>query len=368
MEGPRSIKPEEIPSLGQLLDTVFSRGKAGEMFRFFPVFLAESNAANLFVYTDKGRVVSHVGTALHWASIAGCTVGVACVGAVATYEEYRGKGLATQLMDLACRRARAWGADFMMISGGRGLYRRLGAADVGCEHDATVSGEAAERLAFEGFALTEYTDADFDVCQTSYDRKIAHFIRPRSEWSAFLAARVAACTDVDVWVARVRGAPCGYWVAAQPPRDGEVRVIEFAGDAAALSATLHLLLQRYSCSSARLHLQAEDMVLRRLLVDAGAELKDANASGTYLLLDADRLIRRLTPFFEARVGRDAASTLQCRVEGDRYLFACGGDHAELHGKAAAAEFIFGNRTRSASRGCLGEAFPVPPLWYGLNYV
>ncbi len=129
MEGPRALRAHELGSLSKLADTVFQSKNDGQMVYQFPVLFGSENHENLLVFVDGGKVVSHVGMVQRWASLAGCTVKVGLIGSVATYEDYRGKGLASQLFAAAAEKAVRDGCDFFMISGGRGLYRRAGAAD-----------------------------------------------------------------------------------------------------------------------------------------------------------------------------------------------------------------------------------------------
>ncbi|HOJ32923.1 MAG TPA: GNAT family N-acetyltransferase [Candidatus Hydrogenedentes bacterium] len=368
MEGPRPVRVEELPSLSELVDTVFTPGRRGEMFRWFPLFLSEYNAENLFVFVDQGRVVSHVGVALNRASIGGCAVGVACVGAVATYEEYRGRGLASELMHAAIRHADARGSDFMMISGGRGLYRRLGAADVGYEYRAEVGLDVANKMALDQVALLPCSEEDLDMCARCYNQKAAHFVRSPFEWSVFLNERVCGCSDIDMWRVDYRGIGCGYWVVRRECKEGRLEVMEFGGDAVALSASLFRLLSHYAADRASIHLQEHDKVLRMILLDAGAILADASASGTYLLLNFSRLMERLVPFFESRVGRKAAEQLRYAEQDDVYTIQCWEETLRIEGKTALMESLFGNRNRGNLGGVFDKLFPVPALWYGLNYV
>ena len=103
MEGPRSVRREEMQSMAQLVDAVFMGGREGAMFGAYPQYFSEANNENHFVFVDGGRVVSHFGMDQRDVSIAGCRLRVGCVGAVATYEEYRGKGMATRLFDAHTR-------------------------------------------------------------------------------------------------------------------------------------------------------------------------------------------------------------------------------------------------------------------------
>src|SRR5947209_3284810 len=121
-DGPRAPRPDEWDQLDALVSTIF----APRMFRRFPQLYNEANRPNLRVVAEDGRIVCHVGMIQREASLAGCRVGVACIGSVATFEEYRGRGFASLAFQDACDKAAADGVDVMLISGGRGLYTRAG--------------------------------------------------------------------------------------------------------------------------------------------------------------------------------------------------------------------------------------------------
>ena len=144
MEGPRTPRREETASLARLVDAVFMEGQQGRMFQCFPTFFAEENHENHLVFAEGDEMLSHVGMLYRWACLAGCTVRMACVGAVGTHEAYRGRGMATALFQAACEKALADGVDFMMISGNRGLYQRPGAAEVGCDFKGILARQTAE--------------------------------------------------------------------------------------------------------------------------------------------------------------------------------------------------------------------------------
>jgi len=341
------------------------------MGRMFPTLFAESNAENLFVVAAEGKIISHVGMTLQRAALGACTVGVACIGAVATYEEYRGRGLATQLMELACDKAKSWGADFMMISGGRGLYRRLGAADVGLDYRAEIGPDTASALYLDGFVLEPFSDRDLSTCVDLSRTKPAHFLRTLQDWQAYTHSGFCMCREVEILLVRRRQTPLAYCVVSRDIAAKRIDLLEFAGDAVALAVALPSLMSRYEVSRVGMHLQTHDVALQSLLAEAGASLEPVMTSGTYLLLDVERLLARMQPFFETRVGYQAGRTLRVRHEGERFHFSMNGDVCDeilTDGKAEAAELIFGSWKRDVGSGLLGQAFPIPSLWYGLNYV
>ena len=99
MEGPKPLDASERDSLAELVDAIFANGQEGAMFRAFSEYFSEKNDGNHFVFVDEGRVISHVGMDVRWATITGCAVRVGCIGAVGTNEAYRGQGLATRLLE-----------------------------------------------------------------------------------------------------------------------------------------------------------------------------------------------------------------------------------------------------------------------------
>lgn len=367
MEGPRPIRQAELPALRRLLNHVFMPRGEGDMFALFPTFLSSANRGNLLVYADSGHIVSHVGMALQWASLGGCAVGVATIGAVATHPDQRGKGLASSLMDLACSQARDWGADIMLISGGRGLYRRLGAADVGVETSAVLSATDVDPLSSR-VALEPYQSGDLGTCIALYGRRQACFHRPREVWETLLDAQVCMCQHVRTFIARIRGAACAYFVVSHDAEYGALRVLEFAGGPVAIAESLSALLRRFRASTIEVHLQAEDEGLATMLRGTGATLNRASAMGTCLLLDPARLIDRLRPHLAVRAGSAAADDLRLTPQGSAYALSSLGESVLCDGKAETAELLFGHPERDRRTGVFRSLFPIPCLWYGLSYV
>jgi predicted N-acetyltransferase YhbS len=366
-EGPRALKAQELGSLGRLVDTVFNTGKTGEMQRMFPELFNESNLGNLIVFADGNDIVCHFGMTERWACLAGCTVGVACVGAVATCESHRGLGLATQAFQAAQAKADKDGVDFMLISGGRGLYRRAGAADVGLHAKAMLDRPAAEALAMLDVALAPLRESDLPMCVAAYARKATRFIRPAEDWAWFLQSRSCMCRDTTFTLVR-DGDAAGAYLAWSKDEDGCIRVMEFGGESAVAAAALAPLMDSQDATSLEIHLQCEDSYLSEKLCAAGAHLKPVHAPGTLLLLNFPRLMERLRPYFEARAGRDAAKCLSFREHNDVFTFRMGQEERVIEGRTGAAELIFGCREGTRPEGALGDLFPVPALYYGLNYI
>ena len=370
MEGPRALRRDEVDSLAELVDAVFRAGESGSMFRWYPQYFGEENIENHFVFVDGGRVVSHFGMMPHWASIAGCRVRVACVGAVGTYEAYRGRGLATRLMDATCEKAIADRVDFLLISGGRGLYLRAGGAVVGCDCTGAVSRESADRLRSDGLLVDELTEQDLPACKAAHEARPAHFVRDLEEWAGLHRARTAQCRDVRFFAVREKGRFRGYLVVSDTDHEGVGRLVEFAGESNAIAGALGPLMERSRWRGLELRLQTGDRELESRLEEAGVEPRPTAHTGTLLLLRFTSLMQRLRPHFRAQLGAERAGRLCFKQRGDLFVLADDLETVTLD-RAQAAQAVFGRPEGQAPfspDGALAAVLPIPTLCYGMSYV
>jgi len=368
MEGPRGLHAEELSSLGTLVDTVFMPDEPGRMLKIFPSLFNKDNLENLLVFTDRGAVISHVGMTQRYASLAGCTVKVACIGAVATYEAYRGNGLATQLMEKAVQKSRADGVDFMLISGGRGLYRRLGAADVGLHHRVHITRPVAEAFKSADVTVEPVADSELPAVMAAYRLRVARFVRPLDDWRWFLETRTCACRDAELLVVRNDGIFSGYLLTATTMDKGILQVMEFVGHPFALASAFAAAIEQRNAAGLTLVLQEEDHALRELAVAAGIALEPVHFSGTLLLVNTMQLLQRLQPYFAERAGMLVANQLKFEEKDGQFTLTWQSKAQSVKGRQALAELLFGNHERSLDSTWTTSFLPAPPLRYGINYV
>ncbi len=368
LDGPRHLEPHELPALDDLVDDVFMDGAPGSMHQAFSTLFNEQNVDNLLVFSDGDRIVSHVGRTERWASLGGCTLRVGLVGAVATDETHRGKALASRLLAQACAEATAGGVDFFMISGGRGLYRRMGAADVGLDFRATVERAVADGLTIADVAIRPFEDGDLRVWTAAYQQKVAYYIRPTLDWASAIQSRICQTYDVDFLTITYAGRPCGYIICRVSQQDWRCRVMEYAGDAILVLGALAQVMERHDAKTLQLTVQGTDPILLEHLNRARASLEPIHTSGTLLVLNFRQLLDRLRPWFETTAGPEAARSLAVLTEEGRFVFTCGDESAELDDLMSAEEFVFGHHERNRPSGVFAKLFPAPSLRYGLSFI
>jgi len=382
---PRPPEPGEFPSLHRLLDATFRSG-GGSMANEYPRLLSERNRGNLRVCVNGDRVVSHVGIVLRDASLEGIPVRVALVGAVGTDPEYRGRGLASKCLGAVMEHALSRGAHLMWISGGRGLYRRLGARSVGEDTEFVLGEDELTRFARD-LEVRDLSPEHIPEIAELYAHEAVRYIRPLEDWQAAFERHFAfnrSCRFLGAWDS---GRLAAYMVVHDPAADGVAFVAEYAGARGVLLSTMLKMMKMTGGRGLRLHLAQHDRTLGHRLEAAGLSGKCVAASGTCVVLDFSSLMEKLRNRFVERAGEAAGAELSFAEEGppfgadNTFSVACGPDVVTIEGRGALAEFLFGV---PECRGAEGEkcpcvrhwgpsgpfraALPVPSLWYGLNYV
>ncbi len=387
-DGPRALAHDEWPLLDHLVSTVFRP----QMFHDYPQLFAPENRSNLRVVRDGDRLATHVGITVRPATLLGCAVTVACMGAVATAREARGRGYGSACVQDAFDHAASQGAHLMYISGGRDLYVRVGCREVG--HDRTYEvvapSGALDRLRRDGLRVVLAGPDDLPALAAIHEREAVRFIRPREDWTRAMACGIVMNTPSDFWAVDDGHGAIAYVVVHRPDRvrnrrPGDpslLRVVECAGDRDAVAAAVTHLANHYGVAAVEVHVVASDVALARRLDGAGVAWRTEVTSGTVRVIDFPGLMDSARPLLAARLGDDFAAGL--RFEADERPGSARGGFTVRHGAATIriashadlGPWLFGapNNAFPAVEGdgtlaaTLAGALPLPTLWYGLNYV
>ncbi|MXY96243.1 MAG: GNAT family N-acetyltransferase [Gemmatimonadetes bacterium] len=399
MNGPRGLKEQEFDSLCTLVNTVFRSDGAGRMEEQYPLLFASENFDQLFVMVDDGVVVSHVGALTRDISVLGCRMSTMSIGAVATYESHRGRGLATQLMEVAVRKAVEQDAVLMPISGGRGLYTRLGAKRIGqyalytISRDTLPAGDGAtpgdDVPAGEGPAAGETVAGDSDIRPADaedlnemtrlYAEEPSRYVRSTADFRKAVDAAWICDRDGETVVIRKEGRPVAYAgiQKRRPDREDEAsraRLAEIAGSRSALLGALPRLYDRYGVDCLEIVTTASDNELASLLRPHGVTALPQGFTGTVLVLQPERLLQVFEEYIADVLG---PGVLTWDFAADSVVFQSGGQtHPIATGDLGA--LVFGvvppdpDPLKTVSPGPVRTAlecvFPLQLPWYGFNFV
>ena len=260
---PRALLRQEWTAFRTALNRVFRPDETGDLTAELPLLFLSPDGKpaleNARVITGPGGVIAaHAGWTQRDAMVLRRRVRVGFIGAVFTQPAWRGKGLGTRVLRDALDRARA-GADLVLASGDRDLYRRQGFEP--------VPPLARYRLPAPGgppaVAARAMMPADIPAVAALCEREDVHFQRSAEDWTALLrAGRLvdAPATFSVVTPGADRGAAPRAFVAAQNAStraDGSMRprrILEIAGEREAILAAApgladELLVPAYDSST-----------------------------------------------------------------------------------------------------------------------
>lgn len=264
----RALAEGEWPALRTAVNQVFRPEGGSDLTQDLPLLFDPANRENLRVIVDTGdemrgeqaeaapaRVVAHAGFVTRDALVMRRPVRISCVGAVFTVPDRRGQGLATRVVVDALRRARV-GADLVMVSGDRDLYRRQGLEPAPPLARFRVPGAKAPPA---GLEIRAATAGDLDAMAALHEAEDVHFVRSPAVWRALWSAGRLVDAPADFWLVFRAGRLVAYAVAQRDGKraNGTVRpprILEIAGDrtavvAAAPSLAEELLVPGYDSAT-----------------------------------------------------------------------------------------------------------------------
>lgn len=362
-DGPRGTRTDEAAALGELIGSVF----AGPPFNINMGFLlfAEENLPLQRIFLHQGRPVSHVGLVEFDLEMFGCPVRVAEVGSVCTAEQFRGQGLAGRLLDDSWDLLRADGVDLVLVSGSRRLYLDDGCGNCRPNYRFMVQPGEGE-LAGTICPPHEHINAMLRL----YHAEPIHFVRTDEQLEKVVCPR--PIMDKVVFAMLSDRAYYLGWRTQTEAGQPFIETLEYAGDRALLVQAAPALAQEFG-APLRFHVPDWETDFRAALAQVAEQTALINSpEGTVKILALGRLMEKLRPFWQPKVGREIADQLGFFQFRDQAEIRLGDESLQLSG-AMPAELVFGTtENKSWGTGQLAEVlqqlFPLPGPRYGLNYL
>jgi hypothetical protein len=296
-------------------------------------------------------------------------VKVTSIGCVCTDEAHRNQGLANAILTHQIERAAAAGVRLMIVSGGRGLYRRHHCVPAGRAYEAKLTPDLF-RSPTEGLSIRCVTLADWPVLAPLYQAEPAHFIRP-----ADLEQNLCfwwSCQRPDIYLVESDGRPVAYAALSEHRwRDEEGRwVSEYAGSRATLLDAMPLLFEATGARLIVFAALAQDRDLQYRFQRMGLELDRRTISGTMRIIDLPGLMSDLKDYLAARLLERDLCRLSFEQDGETCIFRVGEESVALD-LSAAAHLVCGGPEAPEIAGDLGRVlsavFPLPTIQPGFNY-
>ncbi len=367
MSEPRVPRPEELDDLSDLsaISFGFEPRRPGERRRRHS---GHGRSESRIIAMD-GKPVSHIRIVYNHLSIEGAKVKVASFGGVCTHPDYRERGIASRLLNHCLSEVIEAGAKLLIISGMRGLYRRIDSVPVGPVWTASLKADSLPR-ATAGLTARAAEASDWPALAVLHQAEPVRFLRS----SRFYAGATAGGYS-RAYVIEHDGAPVSYLCLSRIwdlPHDAPVRRFrEYAGSRAALLAGLPAVFKATGLSEIQIEFATYDREFSYLATSHGIPLEpDTIYSHTIRLLDLPGLMRALRPYLQARLSPSDLRGLGVEQADGVCRFSLAGEWAELN-LSQAGFVVLGGQEAPEIGGALGRLtsaiFPVPVPLPGLNY-
>jgi GNAT superfamily N-acetyltransferase len=289
-------------------------------------------------------------------SIDGVLIRAACIGSVCTREDYRGRSLASRLTEDCIAAASARGASVILVSGGRGLYHRIGCIDAGLFR--VIRMDRASRRPEVSCQVREWTESDLPDLQALHERERVRFVRAPGEMRALLQTRAVRCRPVRTWIVRVGERAAAYLCVS------DSRVRELAGSRHAVLAAAPAILEASSGEQLELEIAASDAEMTSLASSFGLASRITGMDGTLKIIDRRSFLAALSPRLPASLSIECGEAVELRA---------GSESMRVNSDEDLAALAFGSVERPPlETGRMGEmlrgVFPLPLPAYGLNYI
>jgi hypothetical protein len=263
----------------------------------------------------------------------------------------------------------------VLVSGGRGLYRRMGCADAGLWRTVRVEkSQALPRLACE---VAEWTARDVPEMAALYQAEPVRFKRGADELQALLESGSLHARPARTWVCRVGERPAAYVCTTGPDqRTGErvLKALEIAGSRHALLAGLKAILAATHAPAVEIETTASDVEMETLVNAWSLSPSPRGFHGTVKIVHRPRFFSAIEELIALRLtpAEHAALVIEC---GPTVVFRYKDAELAIAHDADLAALVFGSveRARPAAKDgglaeILARVFPLPLPGYGLNFI
>lgn len=317
--------PADVKRLGEMLDTVYrpQLTPGDGMPKEFPHLFHPENAKNLYYVEIDGKPVSMVAVKRQHVVFQGITMEVASIGSVVTLPSYQGRQISSAILDQIIQDLTSESVPLMLVSGDRGLYRRIHCIPVGNMFEAAVDGSADDSLCGVNRVeeIQEHKRAAFAAnLGQLYRAEASRYRRTDTEMATLVNAlwskrtgysqRLFVIYADDTDVERERVLPAGdrkiaaYVVAYQAASSPDhVDVFEWAGSRSAFVQSLPDIRKAFSgAAQVRFHVHRTDFTMQSILRQLSVSMQQVPLQGTIRILDVQAFFSALEPVFVERYG------------------------------------------------------------------
>jgi len=384
MEGPRAAKSNELFQVIQLINNVFrvSENFPSTMDKEFPLLLCEDNIDNIRIVVDKDIPVSAVTYYKSDILLGGSIVKAASVGAVCTYPEYRGRNLASDILDDVEEKLKKENIDIMLISGTRNLYLKRGCCIVGGFYRVNL--QMCNNLN-NTIQVINFNDNYLKNMADIYSREEVRYHRSLYEFENLLKGSTTSWdgSSYRIFLINKYGNTLGYVVLKICNEDKtNGYVIEYAGEREVIYESLYHIISMCSLDNLTLNFSKNDKITT-YIQNGHIGLFKQNQLGSIKIINFESFMNRLKPYFTQYLSYKTMESIIFKEESRGFIFNIDDEEFCIEDLNLLTQLVFGDVEESSINDYLLEClkdkpstkrfietvFPLPFPWAGnMNFI
>ena len=296
MEIRRLVRGEEEQAI-QLADEIFRDSEQKSMGSGFPSIFSSHLIHQSYGAFDNQQLVSFLGLVPSTVRIGRSSVNVYSLGSVCTGPDYRGKGIAGEILEGIMKDLKSTDASLLLVSGNRSLYTRVGCHPFGKVSRFTIKGSKAANN--PNLVIREMETTDIHAMVRLAEQREVAYEQSVQELSLLLQAEAyASCIKRShrVLVAEEDGQLKGFLIVGVPydqeKQDG--LAIEWAGEAKIVAELARQALVHFGLKSMNIKVSWHEQALSQEL-DPYDSVEERNL-GTVYIVDPAKLVAQLSPY------------------------------------------------------------------------
>jgi GNAT superfamily N-acetyltransferase len=388
-DGPRMVRREELAASNRLSKICFGGLDVNAPDEESPASFHPPRRGGLYVITHRGVPVSQIYIFHFQVKMYDGLLRIGSIGGVCTHPDYRGQGLAGRLLEHCTATLAKEGARLMLISGGRGLYTRVGCVPSGKYVGFSIQPGNVPHLN-SGLKARLATRSDAAICSRLYHTEPVHFIRPPAKFADRLTHSYGYVHS-EAYIIERKNQPAAYLLLGIPweylgqqPGAGVRHVREYAGSRTALVGALEHIMAQSKLQEIHWPAAWQDEDLIHLFEQNGLHgTPEPLSDHTMRIINFPGLMTDLHAYLDARLEKSQRRGLRFEQTGpllganqdDWLAIVRGQERLELSG-AAMTHLVMGDPGEELSgtytvpgnlADIVSALFPLPSFFPGLNY-
>lgn len=379
----RIVQPGEMIQAIQLADQTFRNQEQVSMGVAFP-HIFNSVFGQSYGAFVKGQLVAFMGLVPSMIRVGEAKLNVYLLGSVCTDEAYRGQGLASEMLQSVLTHIDSAGASLLLVSGGRPLYRRAGCHPFG-QSTIYVIDQSVKSLPVQEkpLLIREMKPVDWFAIHRLASARPVRFEQSVWELATLIEASAFASIFSQVHIVLIAEQEDGEIIAfavisvSTEVSDSTAKLIEWAGNPSAIAVILQEAISKYELTSVEVAVPWYDNDLAEVLQSIASSSSLETDYHTLKIVNPDRLIEQLSPYFRQSPTKDLNSDRDLSIEriaDDSYNLRLrnGNNYTVTEEELVSLLFIPNHSLTDQEHNdsLLSEnSLPIPlPYEKGLNYV